>query len=150
MTKSKGFFTAFLAVMMAVLVVAVVGCTKPDEPDNGGGDNDTIYGEGGNDKIKGGSGDDCISGGDGNDKIEGNNGKSYVKFYIVDNRVNVGQMSDDDKGATLAYATTVGSKQKGSKTELAAYVGTEIAKKAKKAKISKVVFDRGSRLYAGA
>ena len=59
------------------------------------------------------------------------------------------QIIDDDKGVTLAYATTVGSKQKGSKTELATYVGTEIAKKAKKAKISKVVFDRGSRLYAG-
>lgn len=59
------------------------------------------------------------------------------------------QIIDDDKGVTLAYATTVGSKQKGSKSELAAFIGSEIAKKAKKAKISKVVFDRGSRLYAG-
>ena len=59
------------------------------------------------------------------------------------------QIINDDKGATLAYATTAGRKQKGSKTELASYVGTEIAKKAKKAKIEKVVFDRGSRLYAG-
>ena len=59
------------------------------------------------------------------------------------------QLVNDDKSATLAYATTVDSKQKGNKTELATYVGTEIAKKAKKAKISKVVFDRGSRLYAG-
>ena len=59
------------------------------------------------------------------------------------------QIIDDDRGVTLAYATTVGTKQKGSKTELAAFVGAEIAKKAKKAKISKVVFDRGSRLYAG-
>jgi len=58
------------------------------------------------------------------------------------------QIIDDDKKATLAYATTVGSKQKGSKTELAAYVGTEIAKKAQRAKIEKIVFDRGSRLYA--
>ena len=51
--------------------------------------------------------------------------------------------------AQLAYATTVGSKQKGSKKELAAFIGSEIAKKAKKAKIEKVVFDRGARLYAG-
>ena len=59
------------------------------------------------------------------------------------------QIIDDDKGVTLAYATTVGSKQKGSKTELAAFIGSEIAKKAKTAKIKQVVFDRGARLYAG-
>ena len=59
------------------------------------------------------------------------------------------QIIDDDKGVTLAYATTVGTKDKGSKTELAAKIGTEIAKQAKKAKIEKVVFDRGARLYAG-
>jgi ribosomal L18p/L5e family protein len=37
----------------------------------------------------------------------------------------------------------------GSMSEKAAQIGTEIAKLAKKANISKVVFDRGSRLYAG-
>lgn len=58
------------------------------------------------------------------------------------------QLINDDKGVTLAYATTVGSKKKGNKTELAAFVGGEIAKKAKKAKIKTVVFDRGARLYA--
>ena len=59
------------------------------------------------------------------------------------------QIVDDDKKATLAYATTVGSKISGTKTEKAAKIGEEIAKKAKKAKIEKVVFDRGSKLYAG-
>lgn len=67
----------------------------------------------------------------------------------ISNKHIIAQIIDDDKGATLAYATTVGSKDKGSKTELAAKIGSEIAKKAKKAKIEKVVFDRGSRLYAG-
>ena len=67
----------------------------------------------------------------------------------ISNKHIIAQIIDDDKGATLAYATTVGSKDKGSKTELAAFIGSEIAKKAKKAKIEKVVFDRGSRLYAG-
>lgn len=66
----------------------------------------------------------------------------------ISNKHIIAQVIDDDKGATLAYATTVGSKDKGSKTELAAKIGSEIAKKAKKAKIEKVVFDRGSRLYA--
>lgn len=66
----------------------------------------------------------------------------------ISNKHIIAQIIDDDKGATLAYATTVGSKDKGSKTELAAKIGSKIAKKAKKAKIEKVVFDRGSRLYA--
>ena len=61
----------------------------------------------------------------------------------------IAQIIDDDKGATLAYATTVGSKMIGSKVEKAEKIGAEIAKKAKSAKISKVVFDRGSKLYAG-
>ncbi len=59
------------------------------------------------------------------------------------------QVIDDDKKVTLAYATTVGSKLNGTKTEKAAAIGKEIAEKAKKAKVSKVVFDRGSKLYAG-
>ena len=59
------------------------------------------------------------------------------------------QVIDDDKKVTLAYATTVGSKINGTKTEKAAAIGKEIAEKAKKAKVSKVVFDRGSKLYAG-
>ena len=61
----------------------------------------------------------------------------------------IAQIIDDEKQKTLAYATTVGSKMAGSKTEKAALIGTEIAKKAKTAKIKKVVFDRGSKLYAG-
>ena len=81
-------------------------------------------------------------------KIHGTADRPRLSVNISNMHV-IAQIIDDDKGVTLAYATTVGSKQKGSKTELATYVGTEIAKKAKKAKISKVVFDRGSRLYAG-
>ena len=61
----------------------------------------------------------------------------------------VAQIIDDDKKATLAYATTVGTKIKGTKTEKAAVIGAEIAKKAKTAKVKQVVFDRGSKLYAG-
>jgi large subunit ribosomal protein L18 len=59
------------------------------------------------------------------------------------------QIIDDVAGKTLASATTVGSKQTGTMTERAAWVGTEIAKKAKKAKITTVVFDRNGRAYAG-
>lgn len=59
------------------------------------------------------------------------------------------QIVDDDAKKTLAYATTVGSKLKGTKTEKCAKIGKEIAAKAKKAKVSKVVFDRGANAYAG-
>ena len=59
------------------------------------------------------------------------------------------QIIDDTQAKTLAAATTVGSKQSGSLTEKAAVVGADIAKKAKKAKVTAVVFDRNGRQYAG-
>lgn len=59
------------------------------------------------------------------------------------------QLIDDVAGKTLAAATTVGSKTKGTLTEKAAVVGKELAGKAKKAKVTKVVFDRNGRKYAG-
>ena len=67
----------------------------------------------------------------------------------ISNKHIIAQLIDDDKGITLAYATTVGSKISGSMTEKAAEIGKLIADKAKKAKVTKVVFDRGSKLYAG-
>jgi large subunit ribosomal protein L18 len=59
------------------------------------------------------------------------------------------QIIDDSKSKTLAYASTVGKKVDGNMNEKAAFVGHEIAKNAKKAKVNKVVFDRGSRKYHG-
>lgn len=59
------------------------------------------------------------------------------------------QLIDDVKQHTIASATTVGTKATGTMVERAAVVGTDIAKKAKKAKISSVVFDRNGRQYAG-
>jgi large subunit ribosomal protein L18 len=59
------------------------------------------------------------------------------------------QIIDDAKQHTLAASTTVGTKQTGTMTEQAAFVGADIAKKAKKAKINAVVFDRNGRQYAG-
>ena len=59
------------------------------------------------------------------------------------------QIIDDEKQHTIAAATTVGAKQTGTMTERATAIGTEIAKKAKKAKLTAVVFDRNGRQYAG-
>ena len=81
-------------------------------------------------------------------KLHGTAERPRLTVHISNQHITA-QIIDDDKQATLAYATTVGSKLTGTKTERAAAIGADIAKKAKKAKISKVVFDRGARLYAG-
>jgi large subunit ribosomal protein L18 len=67
----------------------------------------------------------------------------------ISNKHVSAQLIDDVAAKTLASATTVGSKQAGSLKEQAVVVGADIAKKAKKAKISKAVFDRNGRQYAG-
>ena len=62
------------------------------------------------------------------------------------------QIIDDVKGTTLASASSLDKDLKiknGGNIEAAKLVGASIAKKAKKAKISKVVFDRGGYLYHG-
>lgn len=68
---------------------------------------------------------------------------------FVSNRHIVAQIIDDSTQKTLAHASTVGSTLKGNMTEKAELIGSEIAKKAKTAKISTVVFDRSGKLYHG-
>jgi large subunit ribosomal protein L18 len=68
----------------------------------------------------------------------------------ISNRHITAQVIDDSKGTTLAYISTVGVKAaKGSMSERAAWVGEEVAKKAKAAKVKQVVFDRGGHIYHG-
>lgn len=68
----------------------------------------------------------------------------------VSNKHVTAQIIDDTKHQTLGYVSTVGQKSvNGTMTERATWIGTEIAKKAKAAKVKKVVFDRGGRLYHG-
>lgn len=59
------------------------------------------------------------------------------------------QLIDDVAGNTIASATTVGKKATGTMTEKCASLGAELAKSAKKKKVTKVVFDRNGRQYAG-
>lgn len=81
-------------------------------------------------------------------KIHGTAERPRLSVHISNAHITA-QLINDDAGKTLAYATTVGNKLTGSKTEKAAVIGKEIADKAKKAKIKTVVFDRGAKLYAG-
>jgi large subunit ribosomal protein L18 len=59
------------------------------------------------------------------------------------------QIIDDSAQKTLVSSTSSASDITGSKSEKAAWVGTDIAKKAKKAGVSKIVFDRNGRQYQG-
>ena len=81
-------------------------------------------------------------------KIHGTAERPRLSVHFSNQNITA-QIIDDDKKTTLCYVTTVGQKMTGTKTEKAEKIGTEIAKKAKAAKISKVVFDRGAKLYAG-
>lgn len=81
-------------------------------------------------------------------KVTGTAERPRLTVTISNKHVSA-QIIDDVKQHTLAAATTVGTKQTGSLSEQAAFVGSEIAKKAKKAKINAVVFDRNGRQYAG-
>jgi large subunit ribosomal protein L18 len=68
----------------------------------------------------------------------------------ISNKHIVAQVIDDTASKTLAYVSTVSSKAlKGTMTERAAWVGEEVAKKAKAAKVKAVVFDRGAHIYHG-
>lgn len=64
------------------------------------------------------------------------------------------QVIDDVNGVTLASASTIdkdlkGSLKTGSNVDSAAKVGKLVAERAKKAGVTKVMFDRGAFLYHG-
>ena len=62
------------------------------------------------------------------------------------------QIIDDEKGVTLVSASSSDKDlniKNGGNIEASKLVGALVAKKAKKAKIKKVVFDRGGYLYHG-
>jgi large subunit ribosomal protein L18 len=81
-------------------------------------------------------------------KVTGTAERPRLSVTISNKHVSA-QLIDDVASKTLAASTTVGTKQTGTISEQAVFVGSDIAKKAKKAKITTVVFDRNGRQYAG-
>lgn len=81
-------------------------------------------------------------------RLTGTTERPRLSVHISNLHVSA-QIIDDTESVTLAYATTIGRKREGTMTAKAAVIGEEIAKKALKAKISKVVFDKGSKSYHG-
>lgn len=59
------------------------------------------------------------------------------------------QIVDDQKGQTIVSASSLKSKLKGTKQEIAQSIGKEIAEKAVKEGIEQVCFDRNGYLYHG-
>jgi large subunit ribosomal protein L18 len=81
--------------------------------------------------------------------VAGTAGRPRLSVYVSNLHITA-QLVDDTNNKTVGYVTTVGQKTlKGSMTEKAAWVGTEIAGKAKTAKVKSIVFDRGGKLYHG-
>ncbi len=80
-------------------------------------------------------------------KIIGTAERPRLSVTISNKHISA-QLIDDAASKTLAAATTIGAKQTGTMTEQAALLGTDIAKKAKKIKITHIVFDRNGRQYA--
>ena len=81
-------------------------------------------------------------------RLHGSAEQPRLSVHISQKHVSA-QLIDDDSGSTLAYVTTAGKKTEGTLADKAAWIGAEIAKKAQKAKLKKVVFDRGERKYHG-
>ncbi len=80
-------------------------------------------------------------------KVTGTTERPRLSVTISNKHVSA-QVIDDVKQTTVVAATTIGTKQTGSLADQAAIIGAEIGKKAKKAKITTVVFDRNGRQYA--
>lgn len=82
-------------------------------------------------------------------KLVGTAERPRLSVHISNLHVSA-QLIDDTSSRTLAHASSVGQKSvKGNLTEKASLVGADIAKKAKAVKVSRVVFDRGPKLYHG-
>ncbi len=83
--------------------------------------------------------------------VKGTSGRPRLCVFRSNANISA-QIIDDVKGVTLVSATSLDKSLKitnGGNIEAAKAIGAEIAKRAKKAKIDKVVFDRGGYLYHG-
>ena len=81
-------------------------------------------------------------------KLKGTADKPRLAVYRS-NKAIYAQLIDDDKGHTMASASSTEAGATGGKVEQAKMVGKLIAEKAASANITSVIFDRGGYLYHG-
>ena len=85
------------------------------------------------------------------EKVTGTTNVPRLNVFRSNNNI-FAQIIDDEKAITLVSASSIDKELKienGGNIEAATKVGELIAKRAKKAKIEKVTFDRGGYLYHG-
>jgi len=83
------------------------------------------------------------------EKLSGTTERPRLNVYRSMNHIYA-QVIDDQKGETLASASTLGLKLKtGGNVAAAKEIGKAIAEKAKAKGVKQVVFDRGGFLYHG-
>ena len=85
------------------------------------------------------------------DKVSGTTESPRLNVFRSNGNI-FAQIIDDENGVTLCSASSIDKELKltnGGNIEAATKVGELIAKRAKKAKIETVIFDRGGYLYHG-
>lgn len=80
--------------------------------------------------------------------LAGTSQKPRLAVFRSDKHIYA-QIIDDERGKTIVADSDLKTTKKGPKVEMAFEVGKNIAKKALKKGIKKVVFDRGGFLYHG-
>ncbi len=81
-------------------------------------------------------------------RLVGSSARPRLSVY-KSNKYILAQLIDDEKGATLIAGTTKDFAKKGTKVDTAKLLGSDLAKRAKDAGITTVVFDRGGFRYTG-
>ncbi len=82
-------------------------------------------------------------------RVKGSATKPRLSVFVSNRHVSA-QLIDDTASKTLVSVSCESNPSlKGNMSAKAKWVGTEIAKKAKTAKITEVVFDRNGKLYHG-
>ncbi|MCH8049106.1 50S ribosomal protein L18 [Patescibacteria group bacterium] len=82
-------------------------------------------------------------------KVSGTSDRPRLSVFRSSKHI-LAQVIDDDSGRTIAASSDASLNVKGKKpVEVATLVGADVAKKAKAAGVSTVVFDRGSYKYHG-
>ena len=81
-------------------------------------------------------------------KISGSSDRPRLSIKVSNRHIHC-QIIDDEKQSTLLGVSTIGMSSDSTMVEKAEKLGQDLAKKAKKAKISKIVLDRNGKKYHG-